>query len=182
MVVFTPEDEEFCLAVLHCLRDIFKTVTGVSCATCIKAYIPNRKVLVTISRDCISAAERGLIDQQRPFSAIGENTASVHVIQNKGPYFFCNNLLESVKRDEYQNERPNWELSYISTIVWPIRKFDPTTKSSHIFGLLCVDAKKVDVFDKDVCIQIGAIVADMIYPYFRRIDPENIWKQIGDQR
>lgn len=170
---FNLEDKAFFISVVDSFCRIMEGLTGVRCATCIKAYIPDTNILITIARDSISMAERSLNDQRREAS-IDENTASMRIIGGEVRYFFCNDLVSLADNDEYKCTRYDWQKWYRSTIVWPIRRFVGTDGRSDIRGLLFADSNSVNSFDRIACVQAGSAVADMIYVYLSHIDTNSI--------
>jgi len=171
-VEFETQDSEFCLKVLEIVSVVFSRLTGTTCATCIKAYIPSHEVMVTIGRDNVSKAERYEVLVTR----VQDNTAWMHIVRDQQTHFFSNNLRLLAAANAYKNDRSDWGKFYMSTIVWPIRKVGTQASPFHLFGVLCVDSKVPDAFDEKGCFPVGSAVVDMIYPYLSRIDPESIWK------
>ena len=186
-------DSGFPLCVLDNLKNIFDQITGVTCSTCIKLLILGTNRVVTFTRDTASAAEAELLDYNRE-ATVESNTASERIVNNGDAYFFSNNLLELHKSGNYKSDRPNWERRYLSTIVLPVRCFDEKKKKHKIPAMLCIDSKKINCFDEDICVQVGACVTDMLFPYFNhrnikwtpRVDDvkkplANIKETVGEQ-
>ena len=171
-----PDHRQFCLVILDNLKEIFRSITGVRCATCIKVYFEEDGTMITLGRDGVSAADRGLIDQGR-VSGVDSNTASQRIVRDKDRHFFCNDLEKLADNDGYKSDRPMWQHHYRSTIVWPIRHYDPETNAADTFGVLCVDSPATNVFERTVSLQIGACVADMLYPYFCRFSLDELFPE-----
>lgn len=160
------KDAGFLVKVLDNTKNIFEKATqNTTCSTCIKLCVPNTKDIITLARDTSSIAESELADYYRK-STVESNTASQRIINDRDAYFFCNNLQELESKGNYRNDRNNWQEKYLSTIVLPIRCFDNNKRKHHIPALLCVDSMKPGIFDEDVCVQIGACITDMLFPYF----------------
>lgn len=87
-------------------------------------------------------------------------------------FYICNDL---TKEDGYQNshwpsnpeERREFikkaEYKYVSTIVWPIR--GPAEDGRPpVTGFLCIDSRTRGIFERRYDIQLGAVIADTLYP------------------
>jgi hypothetical protein len=160
------------------MRDIFQTITGASCSTCIKAFDKDKDILRTIGRDCISGAHRGGEDTTRTCRVSG-NKDFHDVVNGQSTCFVCNDLVREEAAGNYFNDNPNWRKRYQSTIVWPIRCFDEGRGMHELFGFLCVDSIATEIFDEEADVQVGACVADMIYAYFSAIDAANVEQSAG---
>jgi len=166
-------DDGSCRAVLDVLHDIFQTITGASCSTCIKAFDKDKDTLTTIGRDSISEAHRGGEDTTRTCRVSG-NKDFQEIVTGRRTYFICNDLVKAAAAGDYFNDNPNWRNRYRSTIVWPIRYFDKQRGKHELFGFLCADSMATEIFDEEADVQVGACVADMIYAYFSAIDAANV--------
>lgn len=96
----------------------------------------------------------------------GTNTGLDRALERRNhgvSYFFCNNLKALQENEEYENHRLGWDKLYNATIVVPICSGNPETS----LGFLCVDTLKADAFDRDSQISILAMVARILYIYFR---------------
>jgi hypothetical protein len=159
-------DDEFLLTVLDNLRRTFEHITGKPCATCLKYHDHESSRIITVSRDSESAAERSHAEHLRRGLVI-DNTASKRIIRGGDKHFFCNDLSALAECGEYYSDNYEWASFYKSAIVWPVRYYDPAMERMDIIGLLCVDSPETDVFDKQVCVQLGAAIADLLYPYMK---------------
>jgi len=171
--------KEFCLGVLDNLRNIFQSITGVSCATSIKAYCKEKDIMITIGRDCTSIPDRSPNDYNHKSSVDG-NTASLRIIRNGEGTYFSNDLISAFEKGDYKNDRPGWQNYYKSTICWSIRYQNPISKKIDIFGLLCLDSPKPNVFDKKICSDVGSVVSDMTYSHFSNINIKDILDEVEE--
>ena len=171
-------DEAFCEHVLNITQAVFQKVTGVRCSTCIKTFDGDQETVYTLQRDSMSAADRGDIDIGR-VSRLSENTDFERIVRGTDRYFLCNDLLDLAKSGLYRNDRPDWAEHYRSALVLPIRCYDTALRRHQIFGFLCVDSMQVGIFDRQLSVQMGACIADMVYVYFSTVDKLRESTQVG---
>lgn len=157
------------------LASYFTEVTGRPCRVTLKQFLAleDENYVEDLARSAgqVQAGQR---------DAIPDNTDFELILREDGNHYMSNDLVQEIKKG-YRNSHgvPGKNLSYRSTIVWPIRKTlsspDVAKKirspllGHHLLGFLCVDAAAADTFDL-VDFEIGAGIADSLYsvlrPYF----------------
>lgn len=168
------KDSKFLLSTVDLLKKAYDEVTDNTCAVSIKLHIAKQEILVPIARDAASAAQRGLFDNWEiggyGETSVTSNTASRRIIVNGENFFLANNLINLKDKEGYENSRRDWPQVYQSTLVLPIRFYNETTQEKNIPALLSIDSKAINIFDNDVCIEMGAAVTDMLYTFFKHPD------------
>ena len=187
------------------LRDIvtaiascFSVVTGQKCRCCIKALETNRSTqslyLRTVARDELSVIPRTHNESVR--HKLDENTDFSNLWYAVPPCFqgyIANDIPTLFIRDQYQNTsieksyKPdisfgkirNWPLSYVSTMVVPIRyvaKFSPPRKGGEktpdwiFWGFLCIDSNRKNVFLDAALLELACGFADSIYSFISNVE------------
>jgi len=127
--------------------------------------------LITVYRDPeTSVNSRGEREIAKRIYAIDKNTAFIHTIRDRRNVYACDDL--SALGDTYLNENPKWQSQYNSTIVAPIRYFDPDNNKYRCFGVLAVDSVNKDnrcLFENNHAKNIIGHAADLIANYFLTI-------------
>jgi hypothetical protein len=175
----------------------FSLITGVPCRASIKVIGQGQKTdsdmyVKTLARDYLSMENSQEYDSTESTKhKVLSNTDYKHIFERKIDYFFSNNLPK--EGQGYENTslpnginnytEDNWPLPYRSALVWPIRyakcKDDlredislDKKRDQILYGFLTIDCSKKDVFDKNYSVQMGAILADALFPImqsYRRI-------------
>jgi hypothetical protein len=106
------------------------------------------------------------------------NTDFEALFDQEKDYCFHNDLIALHKAKKYKNshwpDSPPSNPAYRSTIVWPIRKIrdhplsipdyvNSENEQQELFGFLCVDSKKTNVFVEPEDVQLGAAYADTLF-------------------
>jgi hypothetical protein len=144
----------------------FSILSGSSCRCCIK------RVNVAEGQLMVGALSRNSdYREQDELHPVEHNTAFRDLYQDKKKrWFFGNNLPELAKKGEYSNTNKNWMKLYRSTIVWPIRRCDGAhAEHPELIGFLCVDSRRSRPFSEEYDYPIGAMVADVLYPFLVRL-------------
>lgn len=178
-------------------REAFIFITGVPCRASIKVIgqVKNTEsdmYVKTLARDYLSMNSSQDHDAQESYQhKILRNTDYKQIFERQIDYFFSNNLPK--EGQGYENTslpdgfnrytEVDWPLAYRSALVWPIRyalcKEDLPNETSldkkrdqTLYGFLTIDCSEKDVFDKNYSVQMGAILADALFPImqsYRRI-------------
>lgn len=165
---------------LIAFSDAFSLITGANCRACIKTLVaindPAERTtefaVETLVRS--STSTKSSADEPTP---IADNTDFEMLFKCESRYYICNDLTredgyknshwpaEPDKRREFIRKR---EYKYVATIVWPIRA--PATREGRpeVIGYLCIDALTRGIFEPRYDIQLGAVIADTLYPLLRR--------------
>lgn len=162
------------------LAAYFTEVTGTPCRITLKQFLAEEGDTYYV-QDIARSAGRLRVDRD----PIAGNTDFETILRADADYFRSNDLVEDATKG-YQNTHgvPGVNLTYRSTIVWPIRKQlsnrDLATKmrsalpDHHLLGFLCVDSSSPGAFI-DADFEIGAAVADSLYaillPYLGSSQP-----------
>lgn len=151
------------------LATYFDVVTGTKCRVTLKQFLAVENDTYFVED---IARNHGPLRSGR--DPIVGNTDFEVILRANANFYRSNDLVKEVANG-YVNTHgvPGKDLSYRSTIVWPIRKrFSSREVAAQIgsplpdhdlLGFLCVDAAIPDAFD-DADFEIGAAVADSLYP------------------
>ena len=162
--------------------DAFSLITGANCRACIKTITAatdskgNDQTIFcteTLARSCTS--ERTDADEPAP---INDNTDFKVLFERQQTYFASDDLSGELaymnshwpsnpdKRKEFIRLR---KYKYVTTVVWPIRSPAPTVKEMpQVIGYLCVDSLTRGIFERRYDIDLGAVIADTLYPLLLR--------------
>ncbi|TRW99824.1 hypothetical protein [Candidatus Methylobacter oryzae] len=167
----------------------FQLCSGVSCRASIKVIGSGHNsdsdmYVKTLVRDSLSTQNcREYDGREDGQHKILKNTDYKQILERQIDYFFSNNL--PLEGQSYENTslpggvnsytEENWPLTYRSALVWPIRyafcKDDLPEQTSldkkrdqTLYGFLTIDCSDKDVFDKNYSIQMGAVLADALFP------------------
>lgn len=177
---------------LTAYREAFTLVTGVPCRASIKVIGvlgggDTDMYVRTLVRDQLASQScKNQDSQEQKQHTILGNTDYKQIFKRQRDFFFSNNLLE--EGQSYENSSlpddgrgvkvytdDNWPLPYKSALVWPIRYTlcidDLPNESSldkerdqTLYGFLTIDCTEKDVFDEKYSVQMGAILADALFP------------------
>jgi hypothetical protein len=166
---------------LIAFADAFSLITGANCRACIKTIVaetggvsggePNF-MTETLRRS--TTALRGEADKPAP---IRENTDFLVLFDGRQEYFLSHDLTEE---RAYMNS--NWpnnpderaefirarKFKYITTLVWPIKIAPLSGTKPNVIGFLCVDSLTRHIFERRYDTELGAAIADMLYPLLLR--------------
>ncbi len=110
---------------------------------------------------------------------IKENTDFNIILKREGDIFFEDNLPKfqnyhnSSIDESSHNQTNDWPLSYVSTIVWPIRyilentELNPDDDDQELLGFLTIDSNSKNNFERRYDIDLGAIIADSLFPVLK---------------
>lgn len=174
---------------LDCFSRAFSILTGNYCRATIKLIdISEDGILYvyTLCRDREGERANRKTDRDRydqKLDLLKDNEDFALLFDQKERWFFDNNLKS---RKNYSNTKDpklnshdrkisflnsilpslDWDLPYISTIVWPIRQgISPTINSNvvKIAGFLAIDSRHRRVFNEKYDSQFGAAVSDSLF-------------------
>ena len=165
---FRRTNEMFHLFLIDNVRNVFESITGDKCSTCIKILVLDdysEDILVrTYIRDSNSYRARKGSDDKIFEYAYYENTAFKTILSsdNNESYYACDDLSSE---STYINLNDKWRSIYNATLVAPIRmKLGSPATDYSVIGFICVDNKKGG-FDNEACINLLASVADSLYSH-----------------
>jgi hypothetical protein len=157
------------------VQQAFSLITGVSCRACIKTIVYDTTQQRASTETFLRARGTTSNPTKDSEAPIDNNTDFKMLFEYKVPTFFSNNLgnenpyLNS-NWPENNSERNSFlksqKYDYIATIVWPIRAKE-SGNPPEIIGFLCIDSKTRGVFSRRYDIDVGAIVADTLYPILK---------------
>lgn len=187
----TPRAREMIGDLLTKQANMFSTMTATHCRTCVKlidvADPGNQEILspsdiyvFTLARDQQSAKGNRTHDATRAnkrldrlnfnsdFLSLWDEKVddhgyfhSIDLRKEKDYQTSSLHYWKNIAGSAYQKSDSNWPLSYVSTIVWPIRQ-DPKNSLGitdfRTLGFLAVDSPQQGAFDKDIHVQFGAIL------------------------
>lgn len=150
------------------LAKYFTQVTGTDCRITLKQFlaVDNEFYVQDIARN------HGRLQTNRDL--IADNTDFEIILRAERNFYRSNDLTAEIAKG-YKNSHgvPGKDLSYLSTIVWPVRKrlaskdvaaqIGAPLADHDLLGFLCVDAAKTNAFS-DADFEAGAAVADSLYP------------------
>lgn len=149
----------------------YTIVTGTNCRAAIKLLGGTSNLHVkTLSRDSASSQSCRDKDKNEGSKHLVVKNSDYNLILNNGRnYFFCNDIMSS--NDYINSSKPEYQvnLPYSSVIVLPIRSTNIQMSEGEAdkyrcLGFLAVDSSSRNVFIEKYDIQMGAIVADALYP------------------
>lgn len=156
--------------VTEAMREAFELTTGASCRVVLKQLqLVDDKLIVFDLR-------RSPGKTRKAPDAVKDNSDFESICAGLVAYFKCDDVHNA--GPDYRNSSSSTpaELSYRSTIVWPIRKWldDPTdadkldtlVEDQDLVGFLCVDSPTPAAFS-EADVQLGAAFADTLYPLLR---------------
>lgn len=168
---------------MDAVAQAYSIVTGTQNRACIKLFGGEKGKLEpdhvrTFCRDSVSTKECHDLDQkERDCHKIQKNSSYEEILYNGKPYFFCNDLrrLEPLYKNSSKDRYPNKELPYKACITVPIRapkdQTDGSSDSEQDFstlGFLGVDTNTPNRYGEPRDIELGRIVADMLYVVLKR--------------
>ena len=171
--------EEFFLkeiiSILTDMSSMFTLLTGTSCRATIKVVKKSgEKVYIcTLARDEKSWSDlvheedkKRCEDNKDPLEKNSDFYFLYYKYGERGKRWFFSNDLTSLSN--YSNSRingvinkKNWNLPYVSTIVWPIQ--GKIEGSRYCLGFLCIDSPIKNVFVESSDGEVGSAVADMLF-------------------
>jgi len=166
---------------LTSIADAFTIVAGVRCRCSIKVLGQNDKdqlFVKTLARDEVSLTECQQKDRTETNThLVTLNTDFNEIMSGNLDFFFEGDLTSYLnytntsmkKHDKMLGEK--WSLPYKSTIVWPIRYVynnneieNGTGSQEDLYGFLTIDSSSVNAFIKRYDVQMGALLADALFP------------------
>lgn len=164
--------------VLTSLSQAFSIVSGFKCRTSIKILQSpeNSKDfasihVITLARDLGSLEScRDRDSKEGKLHLLMHNTDFCSIIERAQSYFICNDVINS---EHYQNS--SFKLCpdmprYRSTVVWPIRyvykanEIATANQDQDVYGFLTVDSFSEAAFNDRYDVDLGAAVADSLFP------------------
>ncbi|TGL85756.1 hypothetical protein EHQ68_16725 [Leptospira congkakensis] len=194
------QKKESLVDILDAVAECFSLLCSTKCRVTIK-QLNDKMELEMVARNSTSLQTKENKFTSSHIHKLSDNTDFYNLwysIDGCSRYYLCNNLKNEFKQLRYKNSSfslkggepkikdilgfftyiENWNLSYRSTLVIPIRyiaDYDPPENHVEIspnwdyFGFLCIDANKKNVFDTRYAPEVGAAVADVLFTYFRTI-------------
>jgi len=178
------DEERLCAymkTTLTSIADAFTIVSGVRCRSSIKVLGQNSQgqlFVKTLARDEVSQVECQKKDSVETTShLVSLNTDFSEITEGNLDYFYVGDLTKYLnytntsmkKHDSMKSEK--WTLPYKSTIVWPIRYVyikseveNGTGTHEDLYGFLTLDSSSVNSFIKRYDVQMGALLADSLFP------------------
>ena len=157
------------------LAKAFSIVTGTSCRACVKMIeisedIDIKKIKtedIKVKTFCRTTG----VKTGEDLHPIAYNTDFSELFNRPDKrWFFGNDLPKLQQTQDYKNSADGWKERYRSTIVWPIRDYDPqNTESPQLLGFLCVDSRSLTPFSEDFDYPLGAMVADVLRKYLLQV-------------
>lgn len=155
---------------LESVSRAYSIVTGTNCRVAVKILGGSGSSFVkTLARDSASAQSCHDKDKSEGKRHTVVKNTDYNLILNAGrPYFFCNNIPSSkeyinTSKDEYGERLP-----YAAAIVLPVRSVNSQQSEGadkyRCLGFLAVDSAARNAFLEKYDVQLGAIVADALYP------------------
>ena len=166
---FRRTNEMFHLFLIDNVRNVFESITGDKCSTCIKILVLDdysEDILVrTYIRDSNSYRARKGSDDIIFEYAYYENTAFKTILssENNASYYACDDLSSE---STYINLNDGWKNIYNATLVAPIRmKLGSPATDYSVIGFICIDNKEGGL-NNGACINLLASIADSLYSHF----------------
>ena len=137
-------------------------MTGSDCRCCVKYVALEKGILLAVT-----LCRNGGCEGQEKTHPIEHNTDFSKLFHKPElTWFFGNDLPDLAKSGGYQNTTANWKTRYRSTLVWPIGRERPeNAEAPDLLGFLCVDSKRERPFSDENDYVLGAVVADVLYPF-----------------
>jgi hypothetical protein len=158
---------------LDAVATAFSMVTGTKCRSAIKILggVSRDGLFVkTLCRDTISTNRSKQKDETEGEKHLVSQNTDYNSLVNKLHNYYLNNDINA-KGTSYINTSkttPTDVLSYSSAIVLPIRLYSSAGSGGkptfNIIGFLTVDSSSRKTFTEKFDVQMGAIVADALYP------------------
>lgn len=98
-----------------------------------------------------------------------EGNTAFKSIHNGDGFFRQNNLKNQHTQGRYDNENPEWQKHYNSTLVVPIQYHDKRTNRREFYGFLAADSKNTisrELYDEDICLSIMKHGAELLTTFF----------------
>lgn len=178
------DEERLCHYMTSTLTSVsvaFSLVSGTMCRSSIKVIGQNDEghlYVTTLARDSASKVNNEERDGEEKDQHLVSSNTDFHLIaENNKNYFFEGNLpkypnyLNTSSRKISKSEKNEWHLPYKSTVVWPIRylytkkdKESADGVTERLLGFLTIDSSSVNAFIERYDVEMGAIIADGLYP------------------
>jgi len=177
---------EFKLYMTRMLESVVRAyaiVTGTNCRAAIKLLGNSGKVsyVKTMARDSTSAQYcRDKDKNESNRHAVTKNTDYNLILNGGRAHYFSGDIVGAkdylnTSREEYGDKLP-----YSSVIVLPVRSAtipqpDSDADKYRVLGFLAVDSAARNVFVEKYDVQMGAVVADALYPIM------DLWAHVHDR-
>lgn len=156
---------------LESVSRAYSIVTGTNCRVSVKILGGSDRAYVkTLARDSASARTCHEKDKAEGKRHMVVKNTDYNLILNAGrSYFFCNNIPSSREYTNTSKDEYGEKLPYAAAIVLPIRSVDSQQSEGaadryRCLGFLTVDSSARNAFLEKYDVQLGAIIADTLYP------------------
>lgn len=138
----TGEIDQFLTHSLNKISVLFTSYTGRPVHVSLKLLDGENKRIRTVSRDQLSAENRGGIDEAMEWYPFADNTAFDQILTNPGSaHYLENHLRFRAMIGKYKNARPDWRKYYRACLVVPITLATHAVAINEktVWGFLTVD-------------------------------------------